>query len=112
MDTLSAFMMGESNRGKDSMVFDWNKAARLIKESGCKNASAGLDGDWDYTGGLILENGKIPDDTYTYLASTWATPLLEIDGETQECYVLSKDSDGWDSRTFWPKSAKEIMGFK
>ena len=28
MNTLEAFAMGEDNRGKELMVFDWDKAAR------------------------------------------------------------------------------------
>ena len=37
------------------MVFDWNKAAQIIKERGATNASAGLSGDWEYTGGTHHE---------------------------------------------------------
>lgn len=32
MNTLSAFAMGAANRGKELMVFDWDKAAKLIKK--------------------------------------------------------------------------------
>jgi len=42
MNTLSAFMLGEANRGKELMVFDWKKAARLIKEKKAKRACAGV----------------------------------------------------------------------
>jgi hypothetical protein len=38
MNTISAFAMGTANRDKESMVFDWEKAARLIKERGASNA--------------------------------------------------------------------------
>lgn len=110
MDTMSAFAMGEANRGKELKVFDWNKAAEIIKEKGCKNAAAGLSGDWEWTGGSILQGGKIPEDSYTYLASTWATPELEIDGEIIDCYKMQSETDGWDSDTFWPDSAKKILG--
>ena len=87
MDTLSAFALGDANRDKPLMVFDWDKAAKLIKESGAKEASAGLAGDWEWTGGNILLNGKPYMDSYTYLASTWAEPELCLgeDGEKQEC---------------------------
>ena len=110
MDTMSAFVMGEANRGKELMVFDWEKAAKIIKESGAKNASAGLSGDWKWTGGEILEDGHIPTDSYTYLASTWATPELEINGKTIDCYRMQSETDGWDAHTFWPESAKAIAG--
>lgn len=109
MDTLSAFAMGEANRGKPSMVFDWIKAAKLIKESGAKTASAGLSGDWEYTGGNIFENGKPNFGEYTYLASTWATPELEIGDDLIDCWIYQKDSPGWTSNTKWPQEALDII---
>lgn len=111
MDTMSAFVMGEVNRGKEQKVFDWNRAAQIIKERGAKNASAGLANDWEYTGGSILTDGKPTprEATYVFLASTWATPELEIDGETIDCYVMESDTPGWDSGTYWPDSAREIL---
>ena len=68
---MQAFMMGEANRNKELMVFDWERAAQRIKETGAKEASAGLYSDWEYTGGAIWRDGKPvdSDDTYTYLAS-------------------------------------------
>ena len=32
MDTLQAFAIGEANRDKELMVFDWDKAVSIIKE--------------------------------------------------------------------------------
>jgi len=72
MDTLMAFARGEANRDQEEMVFDWDKAATLIKDCKPKFAAAGLMGDWEYTGGEIYRNGKIEDDDYTFLSSTWA----------------------------------------
>lgn len=112
MDSMQAMMMGEANRGKELKVFDWDKAAELIKESGAKDVEAGLSGDWEYTGGAILEDGKVPDHSYTYLASTWATPEIEINGEVFSCYKMQSETEGWGSDTFWPESAKAIMGFE
>lgn len=111
MDTISAFANGMANRGKEMKVFDWNKAATLIKERNATSASAGLAGDWGWTGGDILRDGKpVPaDDTYTYLASTWATPQLDIDGEVIDCYVMESATDGWDAGTYWPSSALAIL---
>lgn len=106
MDTMTAFYKGEQSRGNQSKVFDWDKAAEIIKDKGIKNASAGLSGDWEYTGGEILVDGKIPDDSYTYLSSTWATPELKIDGLLVDCW---KYTDDWNAGTFWPESAKEIL---
>lgn len=109
MNTIAAFMMGEANRGRELMVFDWDKAARLIKESGLKDASAGLRGDWGWTGGEIFTDGQPNLDDYTYLASTWAVPELEIDGETVDCYRMQSETPGWGSDTKWPESALAIL---
>lgn len=112
MDSISAFAMGAANSHREPMVFDWEQAAKIIKERGAKSASAGLSGDWEYTGGAILADGKpiSRDDTYTYLASTWATPELEIDGEIIPCYRMQSEVSGWDSGTYWPEEALAIIG--
>lgn len=108
MDTAKALLMGMQNRGKEMKVFDWDNAARIIAERKPEYAAAGLRGDWEYTGGTIYENGKPVHDDYTYLASTWATPELDIDGEIVECYVMEHDTE-WDSDTKWPESALKIL---
>lgn len=109
MDTISAFARGEANRGKAMMVFDWNKAARLIAERKPNEARAGLSGDWEYTGGTIYRDGTPVLDDYTYLASTWATPELELDGETIDCYVMESEQPDWNSGTKWPESATALL---
>lgn len=109
MNTWAAFAMGEANRGKEMMVFDWNKAARLIRERKPECASAGLRGDWEYTGGAIYEDGKPVMGDYTYLASTWAVPELDMDGAIVECFRMKHEVPGWDSKTKWPKSALDIL---
>lgn len=111
MDSLNAFALGEANRGKEMKVFDWLKAARMIRERNVKNAGAGLSGDWEYTGGEIFSDGEITPakDTYTYLASTWATPELDIDGKRIDCYLMESDTPGWDARTYWPEEAILIL---
>ena len=111
MDTISAFARGQASVGNPVMVFDWHGAAKLIKKSNPHRAAAGLQSDWEYTGGPIFENGKIvsEDDTYVYLASTWATPELEMDGVIQDCYLMMDDSPGWNEHTYWPESAISIL---
>ena len=111
MDTMQAFMMGVMNRGKELMVFDWDKAARIIAERKPKQAEAGLRGDWEWTSGTIYEDGEPVHDDYTYLASTWATPELDIDGEIIDCYVMQSETE-WDSDTKWPESALAILNGK
>lgn len=110
MDTLSAFARGEANRHKEQMVFDWDKAAEIIKDRQPQCASAGLSQDWEYTSGKIFEDGKIVTDYYTYLASTWATPELDIDGEVISCYKMQSEVSDWNSETKWPESALKILG--
>ena len=111
MDTMAAFAMGEINRDNPQMVFDWAKAAQIIKERKPAMAEAGLRGDWGWTGGEIWrDNAPVPDeDTYTYLASTWAIPELDIDGEVMECYIM-EDKTEWYIGTYWPAEALEIVG--
>lgn len=110
MNTLQAFAMGEANRGRELMVFDWDKAARIIAERGAKRAAAGLRDDWEYTGGVIFENGKPIKNPDTYLASTWAVPELVVDDSDEiPCYRMKSETPGWDSDTKWPASALEIL---
>lgn len=110
MDTMKAFANGEANRGKELMVFDWDKAAKMIKDSGAACASAGLSGDWEWTGGVIFRDGKVLNSEYTFLASTWSKPEIEIDGVIHECFVMQSETDGWGSGTKWPESALLIIG--
>jgi hypothetical protein len=104
MDTLSAFAMGRASKGAPLRVFDWDKARRLIEERSPEAASAGLQGDWEWTGGAIWRDGApVPkDDTYVYLASTWAIPEIDLDGDVQECWRWQSETPGWDAETYWP----------
>lgn len=108
MDTMAAFAMGAANRGKEMKVFDWDKAARLIIEHKANVAAAGLSGDWECTGGAIYKNGKPDKKSHTFLASTWATPEIEIGGEFFDCYVMESKTE-WDAYTKWPDSALSIL---
>ena len=109
METSLAFAMGYLNRNNPTMVFDWDKAAELIREYNSSYAAAGLQGDWEYTGGCIWNEGKPVFDDYTFLASTWATPELMMDNQLIPCYRMENEVPGWDAETKWPKSALEIV---
>lgn len=111
MDTAQAFIMGQLNKHRELMVFDWIKAVRLIKEKQPKKASAGLSGDWEWTGGIIWKDGQpVPgEETYTYLASTWATPELDMDGVIVECYSMQSSTPDWNSSTYWPQEALDEL---
>lgn len=108
MDNARAFLIGLANRHKEQMVFDWHTAARLIRERKPSVAAAGLSQDWEWTGGEIYRDGQVVDD-YTYLASTWATPELSLDGEIIDCWLLKSETDDWDAKTHWPESALKIL---
>lgn len=110
MNSVLAFLRGEASRGKRRMVFDWNKAARLIREQKAKTASAGLHSDWEFTGGAILQHGEPVTKAYTYLASTWAAPELVMDdGDAVECWCYEGDGNTWDEATKWPETALAIL---
>jgi len=107
VNSLEAFARGQAAAGKELMVFDWHRAAELIAQRKPRVAAAGLRGDWEWTGGDIWRNGEPApaEQTYVYLASTWAVPEINLDGECIACYVMQSQSPGWDSGTYWPESA-------
>lgn len=108
MDTLQAFAICQATPAGNEKVFDWDKAAKIIKEKRPESASAGLSEDWVWTSGIIYENGKPIKNEYTFLASRWATPVLYFDGEEIECYQPA-GYHGWDEDTKWPESALKIL---
>ena len=108
MNTDEAWVMGLLSQNDEPMVFDWDTAARLIKERQPKVARAGLHDDWEYTGGTIYEDGAVVTDDYTYLKSTWAMPELEMDGEVVPCFVMKHETT-WTAKTKWPESALKIL---
>ena len=112
MDTMDACRKGEMNRDKESMVFDWDKAAREIKKRKAKDAYAGLKDDWEWTGGQILKDGKPYYDDYTFLSSTWAIPELKIDNETIYCYKMQSELPKQNQDTKWTKKSLEILKTK
>lgn len=108
-------------RGTASRVFDWRKAANLLvekmKEGDPFVAYAGLESDMEWTGGPILSfdgySFKLNKDSYTYLASTWAKPILVIHYEDESdlelcCWEYSEGSE-YNSSTKWPPEAVNIL---
>ena len=106
-------------RGNKQMAFDWDKAASIIKEKLIKypdlTAEAGLQGDWEFTGGVIFENGKPTNENYTYLSSNWAKPtlILSWNGQEQEEIVCEiEHNDRFTAKTKWDKDSLAILGIK
>ena len=102
--------------GKPMMIFDWDKASKIIKEKLINHkdliAEAGLEGDWNYTGGVIFQDGKPFLDDYTYLASNWATPTLVLswDGEEQEeIECFTDDKSRFDYNSKWDNKSLKIL---
>lgn len=110
------YAKGMSNRNNPVKAFDWDKAAEIIKAKFAEHhdltAEAGLQGDWSYTGGCIFAEGHAIVSEYTYLSSTWATPMLVLswDGEDQEeipCYTDENDRFKSDSK--WDEISLKIL---
>lgn len=110
-----------TNRGQGSKLFkafDWDKAALKIKELLVDNpnlrAEAGLQGDWDYTGGVIFENNKHTSDNYTYLKSNWAIPTLLVyndEGDEileMECFT-SEEGHRFNSESTWDNESIALL---
>ncbi len=110
------FTTSRSNNKNPQMAFDWYVAAEKIKEAFKKHpdlvSEAGLQGDWDYTGGEIFIDGKPTNEPYTYLSSNWAKPtlILRWEGEEQEeieCFIVNSTFDA-DSK--WDIESLKILG--
>lgn len=122
MDTATAFIMGQLNRGRIQRVFDWDKALKILEEKKVGYAIAGLESDMEWTSGEILVDGELTNDSYTFLSSTWATPVIVLKEsedddhyETIECWCYDTDEDNphkygssskWQDRHFeeWKKA--------
>lgn len=122
LDGFNPNGQGQINRklGKCQMAFDWDKAAEIIKEKLKEHpdliAEAGLQGDWNYTGGKIFLDGKPTINSYTYLSSNWATPtlILHWDGREQEeikCFIAGEENR-FNSDSKWDEKSLEILGIE
>lgn len=104
-------------KGNKVMAFDFDNAAEIIKREFKLHpdliAEAGLQGDWNYTGGTIFKNGKPTNDSYTFLASNWAKPTLILtwDGiEQHEIECSIEENERFNSESKWDKISIEILG--
>jgi hypothetical protein len=109
MDTMTAFIRASAAAGREQMVFDWIKAAKLIHERKPELVQAGLQGDWEWTGGTIFKDGKPVLDSYTFLASNHAAPEIDLDGDRMPCYCMQSAQPTFGSETKWPAEALAII---
>ena len=89
-------------------IFDWMIAVDLIHLYGIKNAVAGLAEDMLFSGGAILENGEPIHDQPTFLASTWATPVL-VDMDTGNIHKCHSNTTLYNEHTKWPPEALALL---
>lgn len=108
---LSSYRKRQQPKKSTHRVFDWLKAVELIKEYNAKDAIAGLSTDMFWTSGTILADGKIVTDSYTYLSSDWATPVIVIDDVEYDCWKYQHEVQNWNSYTKWPPEAVELFNF-
>lgn len=118
MTFAEGFLGLYSNNDNPHRAFDWDKAAEIIKEQYKLYpdliAEAGLQRDWRYTAGVIFENGKPTNESYTYLASNWATPtlILTVDGDEIleiECSII-QDGSRFNSKSSWDEQSLRVLG--
>lgn len=95
-------------------VFDWEKAARLIKQANGKNAYAI---SLSFTEGSteILRDG-VPVPRQRPIEPLDTRHMVEIglqidDRERMVCCRAQVETPGWDGNTYWPMSALAILGF-
>lgn len=108
METSAAYQMNFEHRKKLKKVFDWDKAAKLIKEHNALNASAGLQEDWEWHSDAIYIDGKPKFNCSIHLSSTWATPALCINGIFFDCYIIENQTK-YNCDTVWPESSLNIL---
>lgn len=112
------FVTSRGRLGGDKYkVFDWDKAAEIIKEAVKKDpkvvAEAGLQRDWEHTAGIIFEEGEPVLYSYTYLRSNWAVPTLILTDtsgkETEiECYTTDPETR-FSSNSKWDEISLKIL---
>lgn len=129
MDTFECAIRAQLARkeGQKLKVFDWDKAACIIKtflmalqkRGTLLCVYAGLRADAGNTTDVIFEDGKVvTEDRLCYLASIWDTPVLTLyitddtgnESEKEiECWRYKDEVPQWDSNTLWPESALKIL---
>jgi hypothetical protein len=93
--------------GRPGKRFDWIGAAKLIRERKPKLVEAGLAEDWGCTSGRIFDDGEPvkQEDTYVYLSSAWATPIVVLDGDEEiDCFLEGQEDPG-----YWPEDALKAL---
>lgn len=89
---------------------DWNKVQKIV-DMNPDSVYAGLQEDWGYTSGLIYAKGKYYDG-YVWGCSSWATPIVDVDGKEIECWTYEKQNgtgnDG-EKKPYWWGNGAELL---
>lgn len=84
----------------DVKYMDWQKVQQIVNENPNSVIYAGLMEDWNNTSGLIYAKGQYYDG-YVYGCSTWATPIVDVDGEEIECWTFEKTEETSEKPSWW-----------
>jgi hypothetical protein len=86
---------------------DWKKVQKVVDEHPNSVIHAGLQEDWNNTSGLIYAKGKYYDG-YVYGCSTWATPIVDVDGEEIECWT-NEETEERSGKPAWWGNGQELL---
>lgn len=84
---------------------DWNKVKEIVENNPNSVIYAGLMEDWNNTSGLIYAKGKYYNG-YVYGCSSWATPIVDVDGKEIECWTHEETKEGSDKPDWWGNGEK------
>lgn len=85
----------------DKKYMDWEKVKQIVAEHPDSVIYAGLQEDWGWTSGVIYARGVYYDGGIFFGCSTWATPILDVDGEEIECWTYEKTAEGSEMPEWW-----------
>lgn len=88
-------------------TLDWDKVARIIIERDANSVDAALYEDMSATRGYIYHMGRVVFNNDACVSSTWATPVIYVDG--YEIKDVMKEVPFDDQVNEWPQSALDIL---
>lgn len=89
----------------DMKYMDWKEIQQIVNEHPDSVIYAGLQEDWGYTSGLIYARGKYYDGN-VFGCSTWATPIVDVDGEEIEVWTYEETEEGSSIPSWWGNGQK------
>lgn len=71
--------------GAQTKVFDIPKALAIFEKNKNAEVCMGMAEDWVFTGQQVESVEEI--EKFPLMSSRWATPVIKIDGEREDCYI-------------------------